>query len=420
MSFIKNHKLGIVTSLTLVATLAFCVTLISRGNGSEDADDETVSENSSVVVASESTEMLELTDSVARLEEGVIYSPDDQVMIETSVEEADRLAAKGDYEGALQHIEIARESYPEASELIEKQDEYSMKYAEQMKVTTMERCDSLASEGDYLKAAQMLRECMDKYGEDEKCLETCEFYTTMYKQDILLDAADLAGSGDDISAIRLISTAVKEVGDDPELETASMEYETSYISGVMSDVDERLADKDYDGAEKVLKSAMEALPGNQKLKEALKNVESSRPKSLMAVCPPYNNVNCICNSGTDTISMAGQTYINSIFIGENIYDDSRLDFNLNGKYSSITFDVGHVDGSGTRNREMKILYNEQLVKTVCLSGTGLPQSVTLDVSGVDQLTLIIPTGLGLFGDRACYGIVNAYIYPETTSISDEL
>ena len=166
-----------------------------------------------------------------------------------------------------------------------------------------------------------------------------------------------------------------------------------------------------------LLEAKDILPENQKLEKALKDVESSRPKSLMTVCPPYNNVNCIFYSGTDTINMAGQTYINSIFIGENIYNDSRLDFNLNGEYSSITFDVGHVDGSGTRSREMQILYNEQLVKKICLSGTGLTQSITLDVSGVDQLTLIIPTGLGLIGERACYGIVNAYIYPETASIA---
>ena len=417
MSFIKNHKLGIVTTLTLVATLAFCGTLISRGSESEKKESDSVSGNSSVVVGSENDEMPEHTGSLVSTEGGSLYTPDDQVLIKTSIEEADRLAAGGDYEAALRHIEAARESYPDDSVLIEKQEEYGLKYAEQMKAATMECCEALASEGAYLKAVQMLKECMDKYGTDEKSLEACDYYTAMYKQEVLKESSDLADSGDYMGAIKLISTAAKEVGDDPELEAVSMEYETSYISGVISDADAKLADKDFDGAEKVLKSAKDILPENQKLEKALKDVESSRPKSLMTVCPPYNNVNCIFYSGTDTINMAGQTYINSIFIGENIYNDSRLDFNLNGEYSSITFDVGHVDGSGTRSREMQILYNEQLVKKICLSGTGLTQSITLDVSGVDQLTLIIPTGLGLIGERACYGIVNAYIYPETASIA---
>ena len=421
-TFFKNHKLGFASALVLTASLAFCFVVVNHtSDGNESAGNTDVSENMVEEAMPFATGDEVVTEKQISIEGSVPYTSEEREVITTSMEEADKLAQAGDYEAAIQEIDQTRESYPEAKELLEKREEYSKLHAEQMKTNTLERCEKLASEGDYLTAINMLTSCMETYGEDNMSSEKLENYKELYKQNVIQESSRYVDEGEDyISAIHLIQSFQKELGDDPELKTILLEYETTYVSNVLSETESLLTNADFDGAEQKIKSAQQEIPGNSKLDEALKRVQSSRPQSLMAVCPPYNSVNCIFNSGTDTINMGGRTYINSIFIGENLYDDSRLDYNLEGKYSSITFEVGHVDGTGLRSREMQVLYNEQFVRTIDLSGTGLPKSIKLDVTDVDQLTLIIPTGLAIFGERACYGMANAYAYPVTSSLGENL
>ena len=229
----------------------------------------------------------DVSGSVSAMGEGVTYTPEEQEMIAVSIEEADRLASSGDYETALKQIDTAREAYPEASDLRAKQDELNGLYGQQMKANTLERGNTLAEEGDYLTAMHMIEECMQSYGEDNECLAAKEHYITMYKQDILQRSAAYSDAGDYVSAIQLLQSATKEMGNDPELETRSLEYESAYVSGVLAEADSRVSGQDFDGAEKVLKTAKEILPGNSRLDEAVKTVNKSRPRSLLAACPPY-------------------------------------------------------------------------------------------------------------------------------------
>lgn len=147
-------------------------------------------------------------------------------------------------------------------------------------------------------------------------------------------------------------------------------------------------------------------------------IENNNPKNMTDVVPayqsggnPYKEYSAQKSGSAEYFTMAGKKYTNGMtFNGDyNIFNDvSWALFNLEGKYKSLEFTVGHVDGSylGDANT-LQIFCDGVLKKEIPLSPDMYPEVVSFDVTGVSQLKLqILDSG----GDNPLYGVGNPMIY----------
>ncbi len=111
---------------------------------------------------------------------------------------------------------------------------------------------------------------------------------------------------------------------------------------------------------------------------------------LLDVCPPYETKNYdeYAPQSGKSFQMAGTKYSNGfIFNRPNAY----ALFNLDSKYSSIEFTIGHIDGSGYSEDEDSDIYfyvDGKLVKELTVGGEELPKTVSIPVSYGLQLKIV--------------------------------
>lgn len=81
--------------------------------------------------------------------------------------------------------------------------------------------------------------------------------------------------------------------------------------------------------------------------------------SLMKECPPYETSGVY---STDPFIIQGETYSNGFVIFSSDYRD--ILFNLKNNYSSLEFDIGHVDGSGDYACVISFYIDDEYIKTI--------------------------------------------------------
>lgn len=120
---------------------------------------------------------------------------------------------------------------------------------------------------------------------------------------------------------------------------------------------------------------------------------------LNDVCPPYQTNNY--DSSQDYATIAGVKYLdNALF-----YSGGYALYNLNGQFSTLEFDVGHLDGEAMYNCTINIYLDSKLAYTKDLSAEDLPTHVTVALNGA--LHMKIEFNYGAIYVR--YAIVNATI-----------
>lgn len=110
--------------------------------------------------------------------------------------------------------------------------------------------------------------------------------------------------------------------------------------------------------------------------------------------PEYKNSSLFVNSIYDnyrtavydgissavSFNMNGRKYYQGVIMGDGSYEDNAA-FSLNvEKIKSLSFDLGHVDGSSTNPAEFSIYLDGELVDTLKLAGNELISTYTIDVS----------------------------------------
>ncbi len=94
-------------------------------------------------------------------------------------------------------------------------------------------------------------------------------------------------------------------------------------------------------------------------------------------------------SGAKTFNMGGRTYYQGYVFGKRDYvEGSALSLNVEN-INTLTFDLGHVDGSGIKNTELEILFDNVSVKTIPLTYENLNKRLQLDVSGAKNVRFIL-------------------------------
>ena len=121
---------------------------------------------------------------------------------------------------------------------------------------------------------------------------------------------------------------------------------------------------------------------------------------LLDVCPPYET---FIYSAPDVLTIAGTKYTKAFSVGRAGY----AYFNLNGKYDTFSFDVGHVDGSSMSARTCNIYLDNELAMSIDVSENMMPTHYNLPLHGALQMRITISSGS--LDQSPRYGFVNAQL-----------
>ena len=104
---------------------------------------------------------------------------------------------------------------------------------------------------------------------------------------------------------------------------------------------------------------------------------------LMDVCPPYESYGLY----TSSLKMGGQNYAHGFYLYGSPDSDYAM-FNLNGHYTTLEFDMGHLDGSGMEPGTYEFYLDGQLVKTISMDAEDRVQHVTLPLNHALQMKIV--------------------------------
>lgn len=104
-------------------------------------------------------------------------------------------------------------------------------------------------------------------------------------------------------------------------------------------------------------------------------------------CPPYDTSGCSTYLATegDSFSMAGEKYSNGLAFNP-YWDEGYALFNLNARYSTLEFTIGHTD-SEQDEKSVSFIVDGKVIKTVVLEPECLPKKVTVPLGHGLQLKI---------------------------------
>ncbi|MCD7804378.1 MAG: protein kinase [Oscillospiraceae bacterium] len=342
------------------------------------------------------TEVLsEVDGEESSTEDGVKYSSYDEGLIADAISEADALAEDGDYEAAIEKVQLMLVTYPDSTSLTDKLAEYTEGYetvlAEQTKQEILAQAADYADAGDYATAIVIISDALESSGEDADYQSTLDEYVEAYKAETITeaDALALADEPDYLGAIQVIETAIAVIGEDDELSEKASGYEDSYVEDAIGEIDAKIATKDFDTAEELLNTALKAFPSNEALKaekttlsDAVYKYENSYAYVGRDISP-YTSSYYKEYTGSSAFYMGGVAYQYG-FIAVPAYTTAM--FNLNGEYDYVSGLAGSIDGY-TKSATFNFIGDGKVLGTVEITGGQLPKEFVIDVSGISQLTI---------------------------------
>ena len=150
----------------------------------------------------------------------------------------------------------------------------------------------------------------------------------------------------------------------------------------------------------VSKSLGEAVKWEDSTKSVYIGKHLNEAQSLLKVCPPYEAD--MFYETPEIMNVAGKKYTNGFILG-GWPGPRHAYYNLDGKYDTLSFDVGHIDGSSTEARVLDIILDDKVVKSIKLTGDMMLEHHEITVTGAKQMKLILGDG----GWHPKYGFVNA-------------
>lgn len=120
---------------------------------------------------------------------------------------------------------------------------------------------------------------------------------------------------------------------------------------------------------------------------------------LLNVCPPYETLGF---ENPATVSMTGVKYANSMILSGS-YGSGHggyAIFNLNGKYDTLAFDIGHIDGEKMQDSAYNIYLDGELAFSVDLTSEMMPEHFEIPLCGAVQMKVQAEY------DGGCYAMCN--------------
>lgn len=131
---------------------------------------------------------------------------------------------------------------------------------------------------------------------------------------------------------------------------------------------------------------------------------------LVDVCPPYQTseyADCEIYHSTkaEFFKMGGKDYSNG-FTMESFFSDCFALVNLNGEYSSLTMDVGHVDGSSMTDKVIGVYLDGEFSQNIEVTGDMIVKNIKIPLHNALQVKFTMEMDHNRGGT---YGIANAIL-----------
>lgn len=136
-------------------------------------------------------------------------------------------------------------------------------------------------------------------------------------------------------------------------------------------------------------------------RRALIGEQPGAKQYLADVCPPYQVIGLVA---PESFRMGGITFKKGIVCPS--YEGGVAWYNLNAKYKTLIFDVGHVDGTPITNTTFKIYLDGELAQEITIDANALPQHIEIPLRNALQMKFEIPRSSG----NPSTGIGNIEIY----------
>lgn len=195
-------------------------------------------------------------------------------------------------------------------------------------------------------------------------------------------------NGDYTSAAKTLQDAMEVIPANTEILTLLAKVEKEYVKSVSATAQEHLSNEDYISAARVVKNALNVYPENADLKALKAKVEKATPIYLLSVCKPYATSSYTEYVNGELVRMGGDSYTDGFTLQ---YKGSYAIYNIDGAYKTLSFIVGHCDGTDMGDATIKVYCDGILKREIAMGAEDLPQKITLDITGVDQLKFELTT-----------------------------
>ena len=341
-------------------------------------------------------------------------SPEDleQEAITAVINYAETLVRTGDIESAIAAIQRGLSDHPESNELATKLVEYQTILADQKRTASLESAKALADNGDLLAAVALLDDALVQQGHHPDFTAAIDAYLAEYyrilKSDAIAEANRLSAEGAYLDAVHVIDEALDVIGKDEELSTRRSELESSYVSLVIKEADEYLLWENFDAAETLVSNAIKQFPSNKLLQDEAQRIQNTRPVYLLDVVTPYKKADRY-NAGS-MVTLSGRNYLHGFTVMgySNNGKGNQVYFNLDGKYSLISFTAGI---SVDRGQNVTFLFHAdgELIYKISMKKGEQPRSHTINLVGCKQLMISVSDGTSSIDKSGIYGIADIMV-----------
>ena len=305
---------------------------------------------------------------------------------ESALAEAAKYAENGAFSNAVAVLEAALEVLPGDADITSQKLLYEKDNLSQLKEEALDEAAAYAADKDYESAMAVLNKFTDEYGKDSDVSVKYNEYQEAYVDQVLEKVDGYQAQGDYPAALKALETGLTVAKNNSRLENRQTAVTKAYAEQVCADADALVSQKKYDEAITLIDEALKNVPGNTTLTNKKTAIEDAMPKCLLDVCKPYESSNYEEFINGRTFTMAGQDYTD----GFKLRSDGYAIWNINGAYSTLEFDLGHIDDTDMGTVTVEIYLDGELYKTIKVNPESLPQHYTISIAGVKQLKIKAP------------------------------
>ncbi|MBO7254560.1 MAG: protein kinase, partial [Clostridia bacterium] len=392
------------SKLTILVVIGVILALIIGGCaifGSNDNDTDSSEESKTSSASDLSHESNEVNNSVVTSEDASSEQSDDSENEEKEIakilSEAEQLAQKKDYKGAIIKIENGLVSYADSDELKNKLEEYKTALTKQEKEKALNEAESYAQSENYLSAFNRINSALENYPDDNELKGKRDEYYNSYVTNELNSAVSLYNQGDILTAYKAIKKALSNFENEEKFITAAQKYENEYELWVLNEVDAYVQDGKYTQAQSLLATAAREFPNNSSIAGRKEEVDKYKTVALNTLTPINGGFNW--NDGTPADPFGG-TY-NGIKNYAILYADEHryskrysAEYKVDNLYDTLTFNVVPYSCFGQSGKSYIKIYADDVLRytTSLITQKTQPYTVGVDISNSTYIRIVAEIG----------------------------
>lgn len=223
---------------------------------------------------------------------------------------------------------------------------------------------------------------------DNKQIEIERQNTVEEINKIIQNATDYWNNSDYIQCLTLLKNSKSKSTD---IESLYEKYSNEYINYVIDNANMQIEKDKYDKAINILKDAMYIVYDDSVLRTEIDNIKDSKPKNFIEVCTPYEKQGYDEYLEGENFFMSGKKRTNG-FVLNGYAGNGLIISNLDGKYTKLNFDFGHVDGSGMSNATVTIYLDSRVYETYNIKPDELASNIVIPVKNKKQIKITVDDG----------------------------